>query len=174
MRWRHCDRKTLASGERSKSIPLKRERPRRHLKLQGPLPSSPQKKKANTTPPLTPSPPPNKRPFPQPTPFTSPPPYQGKPRPLPLSLPSPPPRSPTIYPPPYTLPMPHLTSHTTSLQPTSSLTNSPPHFPLLSTIPFPPSTTTTPTQTSPPLHRLHRQHPPSRPVGTLHTGPLHC
>ena len=40
-------------------------------------------------------------------------------------------------------------------------------------ITFPPSATTTPTQTSSPLHRLHRQHPPSCPVGTLHTGPLH-
>jgi len=167
------DKKTLASGERSRPIPLKRERPRRHLKLQGPRPSSPQKKKASTTSPLTPSPPPNKHPFPQPIPLTSPPPYQGTPRPLPLLLPSPPPRSPTIYPPSYTLPMPHLTTHTTSLRPTSPLITSPPPFPLLSTIQSPPSTTTTPTQTSPPLHLLHRQHPHSRLVGTLHTRPLH-
>jgi len=55
--------------------------------------------------------------------------------------------------------MSHLTTHTTSLRPTSPLTTSPLPFPLLSTIPFPPSATTTPAQTSPPLHRLHRQHP---------------
>jgi len=51
---RHCDKKILALDERSKSIPLRREKPRRHLRLQGPRPSSPQKKKANTIPPLTP------------------------------------------------------------------------------------------------------------------------
>jgi len=44
--------------------------------------------------------------------------------------------------------------------------------------PRPPSHTSSPasippTQTSSPFHRLHRQHPPSHPVGTLHTGALH-
>jgi len=122
----------------------------RHLKSQGHRPSSPQKKKANTTPPLTPSPPPNKHPFPQPIPLTSPPPYQDTPRPLPLLLPSPPPKSPTIYPPPYTLPMPHLTTHTTSLRPTSPLITSPPPFPLYSTIPSPHPL---------PPHQPRRRHP---------------
>jgi len=48
------------SGERSKLIPPWKEKLRRRLRLQGPQPSNPQKKKANTTPLLTPSLPPNK------------------------------------------------------------------------------------------------------------------
>ena len=139
MRWRHYDKRILASSERSKPIPPRKEKPRRRLRLQGPRPSSPQKKKANTTPPLTLSPPPNKHPFPPPIPLTSPPPNRGTPQPLPLLLPSPPPRSPTTYPSPYTLPMSHLTTHTTFQQPTYLLTTSPLPFPLLSTIPFPPT-----------------------------------
>jgi len=155
-------------------IPLRRERQGRHLKLQGPWPSSPQKKKASTIPPVTPSPPPNKHPSPQPIPLISPPPYQSTPRPLSSPPPSTPPRYPTIYPPPYIL----LISHhpktpTTSLQPTSPLTTTPPPFPPLSTIPSPTPTPTPQTQTSPPLHRLYCQHPPSHPVGTLYTRTLH-
>ncbi|XP_027905751.1 WAS/WASL-interacting protein family member 3-like [Vigna unguiculata] len=72
-------------------IPLRRERQGRHLKLQGPWPSSPQKKKASTIPPVTPSPPPNKHPSPQPIPLISPPPYQSTPRPLSSPPPSTPP-----------------------------------------------------------------------------------
>ena len=64
-------------------------------------------------------------PIPSTHPTHFPPPNQGTPRPPPLLLPSLPPRSPRIYPPPYTLPMFHLTTHTTSLQPTSPLTTSP-------------------------------------------------
>ena len=74
---------------------------------------------------------------------------------------------------PYNIPTTLHTTHAPPYNPHYLPATSPPPFPLLSTIPFPPSTTTTPTQTSPPLHRFHRQHPPSHPVGTLHTRPLH-
>jgi len=161
MRWRDCDKKILALDERSRPIPLRRERPRRHLRLQGPRPSSPQKKKANTTPPLTPSPPPNKHPFPPPIHSLPLHPTRAHRSPYPCCYP---PHRPgpqqythdlTHYPSPNLQPtLPPRDPHSTSL-----LTTSPLPFPLLSTIPFPPSTTTTPTQTAPPLHRLHRQHP---------------
>jgi len=173
MRWRRCDKRTLALGERSKLILPWRERSRRRLRLQGPRPSSPQKRKANTTPPPTPSPPPNKHPFPPSIPLTSHPLNQGILQPQPLLLPSPPPRSPTTYPPPYTLYMYHPTTHITFQQPTSP---SQPYLHLphhdqpshpTSSAPSPPA------QTSSPLHRLYRQHPPSCPMGTLHVGPLH-
>ena len=152
MRWKHCDRKTLASGERSRPIPLKRERPRKHLKLQGPRFSSPRKKRASTILPHTPSPPPNKLPSSQPIPPTSPPPFQGTLRPPPF----PPLMFPTTCPQPYILLISHPTTLTTSLQPTSPLITSPPPFPPLSTIPSSSPIPIPPTQTSSPFHQLHR------------------
>ena len=173
MRWKHCDKKTLASGERSRLIPLKRERPRKHLKLQGRRLSSLVKRKASTILPHTPSPPPNKLPSSQPIPLTSPPPSQGTPW-----LPLPPPPSqplifPTTCPPPYILLISHPTTLTTSLQPTSLLRTSPPPFPLLSTNPYAltHSHPTNPNVVT--LSPTSRQHPPSHPVGTFHTGALH-
>ena len=65
-RWRRYDKRTLAWGERSKLIPTWRGKPRKPLKLQGLRPSSPRRRKANTTSLLTPSPPLNKHPFPLP------------------------------------------------------------------------------------------------------------
>jgi len=79
----------------------------------------PTEEESEYNPTLTPSPPPNKHPFPPPIPLTSPPPNRGTTQPLPLLLPSPPPRSPTTYPPPYTLPTSHLTTHITFRQLTS-------------------------------------------------------
>ena len=57
--------------------PTLKEKAKEHMRLQGPRPSSPQKRKANTTPPLKPLPPPNKHPFPPPIPLTSHPLNQG-------------------------------------------------------------------------------------------------
>jgi len=94
--------------------------------MNGPRPSSPQRRKANTTPPLIPSPLPNKHPPLPPIPI---------PHPQPLPLPSLPPRSPTTYPPPYTPHMFHHTIHNTLQQATSPFTTLLPPSPLWSLIP---------------------------------------
>ena len=113
-----------------------RLRPRKHRMPQGPQLSNLLKKKASTTLPRTPSPPPNKLPSSQPIILTSIPPSQEI-----LRLPPPPPpcpphtSRPTTCPPHYTPLISHPTSLTPSLLPIFPLTTSRPLFPPSFTIP---------------------------------------